>query len=141
MTVLLHPPHGVRAFAIAANLGVSSIPPGDLEQPTCSGTIASLTPQSGKQACHPQLLDCLNLCQLRLARPPIPDQHPYTNQVSTHSQPPTPQLKKQPHLIFAGGSILGIYSSTAYPMPTSAMMAPAVYFHQLSPMMMQPTKM
>lgn len=44
------------------------------------------------------------------------------------------------YLIFAGGSILGTNSSATYPTPTNATRPPAAYFHQLPPMMMQPTK-
>lgn len=45
------------------------------------------------------------------------------------------------YLMLAGGSMLGTYSRTTYPIPTTVTSAPAVYLHQLLPMMMQPTKM
>lgn len=45
------------------------------------------------------------------------------------------------NLIFAGGSIDGIYSRTAYPIPTSPTSAPSAFFHHEPPTMIDPMKM
>lgn len=44
------------------------------------------------------------------------------------------------YLMFAGGSMLGTNSRPIYTSPANATMAPATYFHHLSPMVMQPRK-